>query len=408
MTQTTNPPPRLPRSTRYIEAVDAQLDLLGFWKSGQGRAYANGYVEYSHEMDGKHGPGAALQHSPSEEMIADGLTEGDMLAIREYHSIRAADTYWVSTELGQVIGKAAKTLPDEPLSSLELPTPSGFVFLETPIYVTDIHGDKVGIKIFRWAPTVVKVEVGRGRQISTRGLHVSWYGDKHDPLDESLQRIARERPEDWAPVFERMHRWSLWHQDIWFWAEMSDRDRDDLLVRPGEIEDEEGHQPRVTLRGVSEWDKADLRAVIGDETLIPNPDENQWLWISGSGDPEGVERWMNTFFRFTSQDITRVSHGHLPRALRRRCDRADAPHWGDVRIIDLRRAVYTKGDQEPDDEAWLRWTHRWEVNGHWHRYWVGSEKEGNRRWIWKWVAKFVKGPDHLPLIPKTDVRRVVR
>lgn len=297
---TNSPPQVLPRSgKRYTEAIDAQLDVLNFWRSDAGREYANGYVAYARQLKSTGQQGIRLEHPPTRDMLDNGLTEGDMLAIREFHSVAAAAPYWVSGDLSRVITRAAKTLPDEPLGSRDLPTPSGFIVLDEPLYTIDRNGLKIGIKIIRWTASQVTF-AAQDKQISSgRAVHVSWYSEKSDPNDEGLKRIRETRPY----TFDAMPRYGLWHQDAWFWAHMPDDAREAIEATDGQdTEPEPVKRGDVRIPLSSEWGQPRDLADIAD--LVPDPEENLWLWIPGDDE---VAAWLHAFFRIVNQDIVRVS-----------------------------------------------------------------------------------------------------
>ena len=113
-------------------------------------------------------------------------------------------------------------------------------------------------------------------------------------------------------------------------------------------------------------------------------------------------------WRFSTQKVVRIGHHKISRPLQKKLERSKhQPDWGDVRTIDLRRVEYLGEERDPDDmddEAWTRWTHRWRVNPHWRRQWYPSEN----RHKWILIDTYIKGPEHLPLVEKDDVYRVVR
>jgi hypothetical protein len=118
-------------------------------------------------------------------------------------------------------------------------------------------------------------------------------------------------------------------------------------------------------------------------------------------------RVLEAIWRFSNQSIFREHTNPLDRAARRRAERAGRPpEWGDVRLIDLRRIKRPAAPRPEgtDEDAWQRWSHRWVVNGFWRNQWYPKEQIHRRIYI----HPYVKGPEHLPLIVKDDVRRVVR
>ena len=90
------------------------------------------------------------------------------------------------------------------------------------------------------------------------------------------------------------------------------------------------------------------------------------------------------------------------RHARRRLGRLGVPPEVEpvVQVITLRKPAGASRDTN-EEHAYVDWSHRWLVDGHWRNQWVPSKAEHRLTWI----APYVKGPEDKPLIVKDKVYR---
>jgi len=92
----------------YMQALDAQVDLIRFWKSSAGSSIAQYWVE-------------SLR---SKGNLALGPPQ--IFAARESVTLDQADTYWVSPTMVDVVDSQRSKLPSYELRSSDIPSSRGF------------------------------------------------------------------------------------------------------------------------------------------------------------------------------------------------------------------------------------------------------------------------------------------
>lgn len=131
-----------------------------------------------------------------------------------------------------------------------------------------------------------------------------------------------------------------------------------------------------------------------------------------------IRRFMLAFFRIAHQFVEAEP---VQRSVRRRRERASnhkLPHFGEIKIISLRRVEQTGEIDEEDDERQWKLTHRIMVRGFWRWQWHPTPSEpdhecehckaasGFHQQIW--INPFIKGPQGTPLVIKDRVFKVER
>jgi hypothetical protein len=121
-----------------------------------------------------------------------------------------------------------------------------------------------------------------------------------------------------------------------------------------------------------------------------------WRWgledpadlAMGAEDAHGV-RWVQAFWSLMMQPLATVGTEPLPRATRRRMERAGKPEH-EIRVISLRAP--RSSQQEPAGTR--NYQHRWVVRGFWRKQWYPSS--GEHRPIW--IDDYIKGPADRPFL----------
>lgn len=373
--------------SRHLTAADVQLGMLDQWSSEAGLKQAQSWLDMQEENQND----GAISFGYRPEYLADGgVATRDMVMAKEmYWAINSATTYWVSADMMGAVEEAIPDMPHEPLHPMDMPTPSGFALFERPIYVIDRRGNKCNVSAVMWSPTYFTIAAHRdsdATELQTcRGIKVSYFSNTYDSQDEGWRgTTVAERRESRLPAYV------LLGQAMWPWKDPDGAGRD-----------ADGNDVFAVAMRVA--NKAMHSGVIEDFPEYPADDPDALLHYEW-------DTWGSSFlvalWRIATQTIVQVGHRGYDRPTRRRIERSKHnPEWGDVRTIDLRRFVYP-GQQSSgmDEEAWMRWTHRWRVKGHWRRQWFPSEQ----RHKWVYIASYIKGPEEMPLIEKDDVHRVVR
>ena len=130
-----------------------------------------------------------------------------------------------------------------------------------------------------------------------------------------------------------------------------------------------------------------------------------------------IRRFMLAFFRIAHQFVEAEP---VHRSVKRRRERASnkkLPHFGEIKIISLRRVEQT-GEVDEEDERQWRLTHRIMVRGFWRWQWHPTPSEphhecehcevpsGYHQQIW--ISPFIKGPPGTPLVIGDRVFKVER
>lgn len=103
------------------------------------------------------------------------------------------------------------------------------------------------------------------------------------------------------------------------------------------------------------------------------------------------------------QKIARTEDGRVPRAAAKRAARVGLPN-DTVRCITLRREQILGKSGEPDTGQAINYSHRFMVRGHWKPQWYPSLQD--HRIIY--IAPYIKGPDDKPLIIRDTVYALKR
>ena len=147
--------------------------------------------------------------------------------------------------------------------------------------------------------------------------------------------------------------------------------------------------------------------VIDEASIDTHPDE----WTQDSPEEQrrlaklavdAVDRWLYAWAQFVKQEIVYPERTQVPRADRRRAERAGEA-LPTLNVVLLRRVAHP---QHSDGESEVAWTHRWMVSGHWRNQPYGPRDAPSHRA--QWINGYVKGPDGLPLVVKERVTSIIR
>lgn len=258
------------------------------------------------------------------------------------------DTYALSAEILESLEQAAPLLPEDAyLNPRDVPSQSGFVYLERPLPMIDVKGSTVVVHAIGWVLTFARdkvnvVQIGRDDPVEREYtvLLAMLFTDVHDPRDHLHdQRIE-------IPFKYLM----MWGPSIDFYTPLAMQTR------------------------------------------------HNWSDADGT-----FERVLLAFFRFINEPWIDDRMMVPGRALMRQADRklgSGRDHR--VRVIQLRKATtrpHRDGPSMPRE-----WSHRWLVKGHWRNQWYPSEQ----RHALKWIPTHIKGPDDKELFLHDRVFHVER
>lgn len=338
------------------ETLELQHDLARWWDSSHGVKYGIGWTESTLGSNDYYRDtglrGDALRRAA--ERGGKGLAE------REAYHLHRASTYWVSADMVRLAEAAGESMAPQPLKPTDLPTPSGFVWLEKPIRLTDVRGKTVSVQGVLWADGT-DGDLGKFYPgAAPTGIALCLYSGWEDEEDEGMVELR----DDWEKERNQGVQWRrppmlFFSNDPW----MFDRTPEDELTR--------------------DW--------------VGNPDEHMRenalvvIWQ--------MRTFMAALWTLMQQTLADTTTVQPTRAVRRRIKRAgilddDALQ---VRVVTLRKRA--QRHQDADTNSNVEWSHQWVVNGHWRNQWYPSL--GYHRQIW--IDSFIKGPEDKPLVTKGTV-----
>jgi hypothetical protein len=331
-----------------VEAVDAQLSLIRWLRNPDAQKMAP-------TMDGQEAAVAAL-----------GISE----------SLNRASTYVVTNDMKAVLFKAAQDYTPSQLGRNELqalhqwdlPSPYGFIYFgASGLWVpggTEMGSALLNMRLMGIGDNVINIRA------------MSWYQSHSAPAGIVVSVfIDRDSLNRYLKANNRMNRCTnplQWFDGMFWdfdkpWFPVPDREEETLEI--------------AQLEHPMTMDEVHRAACDPGMTLY-----RQILW---------------TFFHLVAERIAVQHHEGLPRAARRRTERAGMapPEPGTITVIKLRRE-YQPANYEPGyepEEAW--YSHRFLVSGHWRNQWYPSIQIHQA----KYIMGFVKGPEDAPLIIKDKV-----
>ena len=133
------------------DVLDAQVQLLNWWRSKIGMIYGESYIKTFTRED------RPIGNLPLYSFMSDRLEK--------------ALPYFMTAEMVDRLWAFSKDHSTDGVQSDDLPTKNGFIWLDKIIYILDINGQMLGIRAMCWSEE-------RG------GVLVSEFTDKHDEFDE--------------------------------------------------------------------------------------------------------------------------------------------------------------------------------------------------------------------------------
>lgn len=326
------------------DALDVQAELLGYYLTDMGAAYAASEFELAAES-------MKLEPIDPFRSSAQVAREDGPRIFREL--LTGAATFAVSEDICSVLQAAAPKIEMFPLHVTDVPSLSGFVWLEYGIVIHDDTADRkpIVVRAFAWRSMLdPRDEVGLVLILFT------------DPTDD------RDHASDTGELMPEFLR-----------AEAEARRL----------------QPDVKL-----WPPRSLWSMIGG------------LWAYGDTpvNPSESFKLLSAFLRFIGEPWIAEAQGHGTRPSRRRAERAGiTPPEGSlpgVRVIRLRKQQTAPGSRENASGRHL--TVRTLVGsaegGFWRNTWYPKAGVHRPQWIWP----YERGPADAPLVVHEAVFRVDR
>lgn len=364
------------------EIIDWQIELLGFWLSKNGKDYGDYFLQDEAE---KWGTYQEVAHVPG------------LLAHLSAAPLYTAAPYYVTEEITDLILDAA-TLRNSMRYDLQphhLLTDTGFLVFEKQIYMTDINGNKVGVRAITWKLTRVSTDPNAGgivdldKHSSAPGVSVSFYTDMYAPDIREKDSIYQELYEKYGKWPTPMHRFLLLsHKGMPF----------------GEYDYTKNPELADNIESLfSTEDRVPLSPELAERLRSGQVQMDHELATKIKEDNPGAFFPYDLFVAallVMNQKVTGISGITADRAVMRRAKRAGMTIPNSLNIITLRRLV-DRGKIFPDEEEErdVNWSHRWWVRGHWRHQYYPSR--GTHEWIY--IDPYIKGPETKPIVPKPDV-----
>jgi len=311
---------------QWAEALDTQLDAWRWFREDMGirelKGFAESFLSKSLDPEQEGYDPAGLKDLIEREFGPNGAAGSYLKVIEAIPSmIWRADPIYVDPEMMPLIRAALAGWQPESLVETDLIIPDGFLVLPEPIYTTDIHGKRMGVRAFLWNKVGVIVkgqdnldEPVRDEDVA-EGIALCLFSDSRDPDDYPM------------PIgYSRGTTLALYHAMPWAF----------------------GSNPKPLID------------------------------LYGGG--TGVED-LQCILRLMAQTIAVRSEAHAPRDTRKRIARANFPAKR-ITVVTLRRP---EGEHDPEGHRDVAWTRRWIVDGHWRNQWYRSLGMHRQIWISPYV-----------------------
>lgn len=278
--------------------------------------------------------------------------------------LRDATTYQVTAEMTRAMRELYdRTSPDiDHLELAEVPTPTGFAWLDEPWTIMDLRGDRILIRAVSWSVTTALTN-----------------GTEEQPLTP-----AREWP------CARIALWCHNHDDRELgWA-------DDQLAD-------------VMASALGDLTASHLAMAPFGLTFTKPPD--------AAPSAESFLGLLHMLWMFLGMEITAAPKAQIERAFRRRALRT--LRHDEVHVVILRRARHATEPEHAEHHE-VDWSCRWIVQGHYrhrerpdHPHRASSIDGGHTcafcgGELQKWVRPYIKGPDGLPLKMSRTLMKLAR
>lgn len=293
---------------RPEQVLDLQVETADWWRTQIGHGFGDAFYASMFKNS------EAAKESPADWGPFN-------LAEHERHNLLNAETYHVTHDMSLAVEAMAQALPDEGVEvDVRMPMHErGFVYLDRPLYVTDVRGSQLACSAFAWSIQTTRLIFGKKQDtVDVPSVVLSFYGRTDDEHDEALLQLYKDRPEA-RNTFGKL---SLWH----------------------------------------------IQPMLHGHTIEPDAVLQRFVW---------------TFWKVTNQRIARWHHTKPSRPFARRAHRAGKITSEILVVTLRRDVQEGGANERPDGAQLFWFSHRFLVHGHWHYYWVGSGAERHKelRWV---------------------------
>lgn len=188
----------LTQTRGWQDALDAQMEIYGFWATQTGHRYAKGFTQ------------DVRQKNPFSH-YARSLN----LLEEEREKLLKAEPIYVDPDMLPLIEAGLESFKAEILVPEDLVTPMGCMVLPAPMYQTDVHGKRFSYRVVSWMPVIMANAEG---EPTGAGVQFSLYTHRDDPDDYTHENIPWEK--------DLSIKWYLSHAaTLRFWDEDFLRDK---------------------------------------------------------------------------------------------------------------------------------------------------------------------------------------
>ncbi|MEU3399386.1 hypothetical protein [Streptomyces filamentosus] len=278
-----------------------------------------------------------------DDLLPPGTPTSQALAARTAAGLRAAELFYVTSDMTALAHHAATTLTDFEMRPEDLPAPVGMLALEdAPIRLSAVANQPV--RLITWGPWLGH-------------LAIDYWADTHEYLDHASAAIS-EATADYDLV-----KYEAWMRERF------------AHVAPGQLATlHPGHGFTYLRTTLIEAGKPDLTGTAESDIALLRLIQATWLLMG--------------------QTLATSERVAADRASRRRIQRLDRAYGTEVRLIRLRRARTERGTAPAEQPGTREYQHRWVVRGHWRRQWYPSRNANKPIWI----SPYIAGPEDAPLI----------
>jgi hypothetical protein len=310
--------------------------------------------------------------SPWHTMFAPARSGEEFLVLIS-SPLYGAPSYQVTAEMVQTVSALyAKTLKAVThMKETDLPTPTGFIYLDEPVSLTDVDGSVLLTRAFSWGP-------------------------------QTLAMAFREEPRDSSRVIVETR------DGVRLTAWCAYEDPDSTLTREAMAAAKFFEDTPLVL-------SHSVFVPFGQQLALRDPKTDDVT-------EDDIVRWMHTLWMFMETEAVVASRPPVERHARKRGLRTI--NQGEVRVVMLRR-TRSEGSEPPGSHISIEWSCRWVVQGHDRHledyrpaygqheargYMDGEVRRcrvcGGRT---TFVRPYIKGPDGLPLkAPAGELFKVAR
>lgn len=336
--------------------------------------------------------------------------------------LQMAETYYVSSDIEDVITEVGHKMPPERLQAPDLPSTHGFQVFEKPLLQTDVHGMTVPVRAIAWAQRIVgRSDLGQHPDPGVVFWTFSDLDDKH--IDDYFNVVDGDVGKQTKRLIDGLRQQHLRFLPYTVYTVSFNTYALEFASRPGVVGTFVG-----TLGGPGVGNEQETFERLPNGKWLFDPkdpkySQQQFIMLQSRDEdphthrphmesfepsnredgkleviPEPVSHYQQALWRFMSQEIAAIEHPHTrkttARMLMRRQLRADP-----LTLIRLRRRA-----RGVDQGTSFEYSHRFVVRGHWRRQWYPSEQRHRSIYI----RPFIKGPDDAPLLAREHVIGVVR